>query len=288
MEVAPSVAPKPTPTEKGRVRRYAGIFLGAFVRTIAVASALTVALFAVAFFVDQSERSSCNVSVRTIYGELLTYGETGDSTNSGDLVRLLEKDDRDDSVKAIIVDIDSPGGIPVAGEEIAYQLLRMKKPTVAVIRSTGASSAYWAAVGADRIFASPSSDIGSIGVSVSFPDESEKNKKDGIVMNEFASGVFKNIGTPNRPVTPEERTLLEKSINDIYVEFVSAVSRARNIPEEKVKKLADGSTMLGRRALAEGLIDEIGSFAEAREYLRGIISEEPVLCEPDLFSQIGY
>lgn len=270
--------------EKSSARRYLGIFAGAFVRTIAVVSGLTLAFIAFAAVTEWSQKSSCNVSVRTLYGTLLTYGNDGDSTDSGALVRALEEDERDETIRAVVLDIDSLGGFPVAGEEVARQLDRMTKPTVAVIRSAGTSAAYWAALGADHIVASPSSDIGSIGVIVEFPDESEKNKNEGIVVNEFSSGVFKNIGTPNRPVTPEEKKLLERDINIILGEFVSAVSQARHLTEEEVAKIADGSTMLGRQAKEAGLIDAIGSFAEARSYLAGVMNEEPVFCEPNLSS----
>lgn len=274
--------------EKNRPLRYAGIFAGAFVRTIAVVLGLTATFLLFVTVTEWSQKSSCNVAVRTLYGTLLTYGNDGDSTDSGALVRALEADELDETIVAVVLDVDSLGGLPVAGEEVANQLARMTKPTVAVIRSAGTSAAYWAAVGADHIIASPSSDIGSIGVIVEFPDESEKNKNEGIFVNEFTSGVFKNLGTPNRPVTEEEKELLERDISVILDEFVGAVSRARRLTYEEVKRIADGSTMLGRQAKEEGLIDEIGSFAEARSYLAGIIDEEPVLCEPNITSVFSY
>jgi len=287
MEPSAHEAVKP-PQEKGRARRYAGIFAGTFVRTIAVILGLTLAFLFFAIITEWNQKSSCNVSVRTLYGTLLTYGTDGDSTDSGALVRALEDDELDETIHAVVLDIDSLGGLPVAGEEVAGQLARMTKPTVAVIRSAGTSAAYWAALGADHIIASPSSDIGSIGVIVEFPDESEKNKNEGIVVNEFSSGAFKNIGTPNRPVTPEEKKLLERDIAVILDEFMNAVSRSRHLTLDEVKIIADGSTMLGRQAKEVGLVDAIGSFAEARDYLRGVMSNEPVFCEPNLTSVFAY
>lgn len=274
--------------EKGKARRYAGIFAGSFVRTIAVVFGLTCSFLLLAVVTEWNQKSSCNVAVRTLHGTLLTYGYDGDSTDSGALVRALEADELDDTIGAVVLDIDSPGGLPVAGEEVAAQLARMKKPTVAVIRGAGTSAAYWAAVGANYIIASPSSDIGSIGVIVELTDESAKNKNEGIVVNEFTSGIFKNLGTPNRPVTPEEKKLLERDIALILDEFVNAVARARHLSVEEVKKIADGSTMLGRQAKEKGLIDEIGSFAEAKSHLAGIMGKEPVFCEPDVSSVFAY
>ena len=169
----------------------------------------------------------------------------------------------------------------MAGEEIALALERLAKPNVAVIRSLGASAAYWAAAGSDHIIASRSSDIGSIGVMVTFVDESEKNKQDGIVYNEYSSGEFKTMGTPNRPVTEKEEALVKRDIDEILEQFMQYISEARGLTMEQVRAMSDGSTMTGVRAKDAGLIDELGSFAEAKEYIRTTTGEEPVFCEPN-------
>lgn len=290
MEPTPAPHPHPSPhhiEEKGKLRRYSGIFAGAFVRTMAVVIGLSIALVGVGLVSEWGQKASCNVAVRTMHGELFT-SYTGGGTDSGALVRQLAKDEDDPAIKAVILDIDSPGGVPVSGEEIAEELTRMQKPTIAIIRSLGASAAYWAATGADRIYASPSSDIGSIGVAVSFPDESEKNQKDGVVFNEFASGKFKNLGSPNHAVTPDEEAILKRDIDLVYKEFIDTVAHARNLSVDKVKALADGSTVTGRSAKEAGLIDEIGGYTEAKEYLKTVMKEKPVFCEPDAGEIFSY
>ena len=251
------VIPKPT--------RYRDIFTVTLLKTLAVGTGITVFVLMASGLTEVAEQNQCNVSVRTLYGELVTYPTHGDETDSGSLVRALLRDKNDASIKAVILDIDSPGGYPVAGEEVALALQGLGKPSVAVIRSTGASAAYWAALGATRIVASRSSDVGSIGVIVTFPDESEKNTREGILYNEFTSGKFKNLGTPTRPVTKEEKILLEEGINEVFEHFVEVVSRARNLDTAVVTKLADGRTMTGVRAKEAGLIDEVGGFMEAKK-----------------------
>lgn len=151
---------------------YVGMFSASFVKTFGVGIGLAALLLIVGMVSDMSEKSSCNVSVRALHGELTTYQlGSGDETDSQSLVSELARDDADDSIKGIILDIDSPGGYPVAGEEVASTLSRLVKPNVAVIRSMGASAAYWAATGADQIYASKSSDVGSIGVIVTVRKE---------------------------------------------------------------------------------------------------------------------
>lgn len=282
MEILPHTPPTP-PHEKNGIstHSYLAIFSAAFLRTLAVGLGITLFVVIAGVTAEVTEERQCNVSVRTLYGELTTYSYGGDETDSGALVRALLRDDNDENIKAVILDIDSPGGLPVAGEEIANQLSRLAKPNAAVIRSVGASAAYWAASGADIIFASQSSDVGSIGVIVSFPDESEKNKRDGVVYNEFASGKYKNLGTPTRPVTNDEKELLEEGIADVYEHFLSSVAMLRNMDIEKVRAHADGSTFAGVKAKERGLIDAIGGIEEARAYVEEQIGEEAVLCEPN-------
>lgn len=149
---------------------------------------------------------------------------------------------------------------------------------MAVIRGAGASGAYWAATGADRIFASSSSDVGSIGVTMSYLDNTKKNEADGFTYNELSAGKFKDTGDPNKILTEEEKQLLQRDIDIVYEKFISAVAANRNLDIEKVRVLADGSTMMGDAALASGLIDQIGGTSEAREYLKGIIGEDATVC----------
>lgn len=217
----------------------------------------------------------CNVQVLNLSGvltasipELSSDTESiPNYTTSDAVVAYLKQLERSTTIRGIIVTIDSPGGSAVAGEEIAAALKRFKYPKVAVIRSSGVSSAYWSATGADRIFASANSQVGSIGATFSYTDASKKNAKEGITYNVISSGKFKDIGSSDKPLTDEEKALLERDVKIVQGNFIDAVSAARSLPREEVQEMADGSFMLGVMAKEKGLIDEIGGVEEARAYL---------------------
>lgn len=241
---------------------------------------------------DSAEESasvaSCNVQGTILRGDVVTYISPGDYNDNGDIivdqgssefvVRDIENAEKDDSIKAIIVEIDSYGGSGVAGEEIANALKSAKKPTVALIRNGAASAAYWAATGASRIFASNNSDVGSIGVTMSYLDAVEQNKKMGYTYNSLSSGKFKDTGDPDKTLTPEEVKLMMRDVNIMHQNFIKAVSDNRKLDIEKVKTLADGSTMLGEAALQNGLIDQIGGQTEVNQYLKDKIGEDVEIC----------
>ena len=231
---------------------------------------------------------SCNTLLMDLKGDLVTSYATNDVvsetaqyvTYSNEFAKLIEQLDSSDTINAIIVDVDSYGGLPVAGEEIANALKRSQKENVAVIHSAGLSSAYWAASGAKRIFASRNSDVGSIGVSLQLRNLVEKNKQEGIRVTSITSGQFKGIGDPNRELTKEEKDLLQIDVDKIHDNFVNAISENRNLPKEKVSSLATGASMLGDKALESGLVDEIGDFTQAKAYLEAKLGAGVRICTP--------
>ena len=225
----------------------------------------------------------CNVLGLNLHGMLLTYLPPGndddplsdkDVTGSEEIVMAIQRAQDDDNIKAILLEIDSGGGMPVAGEEIAEALKESSKPSVAVIRQTGASAAYWAATGADKIFASKNSDVGSIGVTMSYLEDIDKNKK----WVSLSTGEYKDAGNPDKPLTEPERKLLLRDLNLVYQNFIQAVSDNRKIPVDDVKAIADGSTVLGDKAKSLNLIDEIGSWSQAEQYLQEEIGAKPDIC----------
>ena len=234
------------------------------------------------------EEKSCNVSNIKLQGVLITYisnegqNEFGDllydEIASEDIVKAIEKADRDNDIRAIVLEIDSPGGHPVAAEEVADALKRAKKPTVALIREYGTSAAYHAATGADIIFASQNSDTSSIGVTMSYLDHAKENEEDGLTYNQLSVGKFKDIGDYDKPLTPEEKELIMRDINIIHENFIKAVADNRNIDIEKVRQLADGSSMLGQMALENNLIDKIGGRYEVEEYLKEKLGGDVEIC----------
>lgn len=211
-----------------------------------------------------------NVAVIEITGELvttLTPSETIPQTASTDVVAAIQEAAEDPSVAAIVLSIDSPGGSPVAAEEIEKALQATDKPTAALIRGQGLSAAYWAATGAKIIFASALSDVGSIGVTASYIDNAEQNKKEGLTYNSISSGKYKDAGDPNRPLSKEEREIILRDVNRIHEVFVKKVAENRKQDISAVEALADGSSLLGEEARSAGLIDEIGGMREVLAYL---------------------
>jgi len=240
------------------------------------------------FLDDSIEEKSCNVSNIKLQGSLTTYissegkdefdNQLWDETSSEDIVSAIKQAEENENIKAIVLEIDSVGGGPVAAEEIANALKRAKKPTVALIREYGLSAAYYAAGGADIIFASQNSDIGSIGITMSYLDYTKENEKDGLTYNQLSAGKFKDTGDYDKPLTSEEKELLMRDVNILHENFIKAVADNRNLDIEKVRHLADGSSMPGQMALENNLIDKIGGRYEVEEYLRGKIGGEIEIC----------
>ena len=234
-----------------------------------------------------SENENCNVLGINLHGQLVTYIpiDSGDSlikdtdlVSSDTVLYYIKQAKEDEEIKAILLEIDSPGGTPVAGEEIANALKSSSKPTVVFIRQTGLSAAYWAATGAGRIFASKNSDVGSIGVTTSYLDNVNKNQKEGLSFIQLSVGKYKDTGNPDKPLSQEEINLFMRDLNIVHQNFIEAVSKNRNLPIEEVRKIADGSSVLGQRAKELGLIDEIGSLPEVEKYLSLKIGEKADIC----------
>ena len=231
--------------------------------------------------------SSCNIAGINLHGSLVTYlpyhyfddqKSDVDVTSSESVDSLIQQAEDADNIKAIMVEVDSPGGEPVAGEEIANTLKSSTKPTVAVIRQTGASAAYWASTGADKIFASLNSDVGSIGVTASYLDSVEKNKTSGLNYVQLSMGKYKDSGSPDIPMTDAEKTIVMRDLKIVYNNFINAVSTNRGMSVADVTKIADGSTVLGATAKSLHLVDEIGGVSDATTYLGNTIGDKPNVC----------
>jgi len=231
--------------------------------------------------------ADCNVWGINLHGELLTYTpptneadflSDSDVVASEDILNLIEQAEADKNTKAIIIEVDSTGGYPVAGEEIANAIKLATKPVVGFIRQSGTSGAYWAVSSADQIFASKNSDVGGIGVTMSYLDNVAQNKKEGLTYVELTTGKYKDSGSPNRPLTQEEKTLFMRDLKIVHENFIQAISLNRNIPIEKVRAMADGSSVLGEQAKELGLIDAIGGYAEAKKYVEERIGETVEVC----------
>ncbi|MGW8287861.1 MAG: signal peptide peptidase SppA [Desulfobulbales bacterium] len=205
--------------------------------------------------------------------------------SSEPILKYLTEFRNNPDVKSIVLRIDSPGGAVGAAQEIYQEIERTNqvKPVIASMGSMGASGGYYAALGADTIMANPGTMTGSIGVIVKFPNLEGLFEKIGYKNQVIKSGPLKDIGASDRPITEEERKLMQDLIDNVYNQFVRDVAAARSLPEETVFKLADGRVYTGEQALELGLIDKLGNFTDAittAAELGGLDTEEPQLIYP--------
>ena len=199
-------------------------------------------------------------------------------TSAEDVMWALQWVSDNSNIKAVVLQIDSGGGSPVAAEEIAAELKSLGKPSIAWIRERAGSAAYWIASAATTVIASEGSDVGSIGVTTSYLDNTKRNTTDGLTYNQLTAGKFKDMGNPDKPLTDDERSLVLRDLNILHANFISAVAANRHLPVAKVKALADGSTMLGKMALKNGLIDQLGTRQEVWKKLEYYTGEKPNVC----------
>jgi len=169
----------------------------------------------------------------------------------------------DDSVKAILLRVDSPGGTVAASEEIAEYVKGSDKPVVISIGDVGASGAYMVSSQADEIWAMPGSAVGSIGVITEIPNVEGLLSKVGVEFTVITAGKYKDAGSPFRPLTPEETALIQGEVDEAYTQFIDIVAEGRKIPRSEVESLATGWAWSGETAKKLGLIDKLGTYQAA-------------------------
>ncbi|MBW2984978.1 signal peptide peptidase SppA [Candidatus Woesearchaeota archaeon] len=195
-------------------------------------------------------------------------GSWGEQTaSSTDIVDFIEKANKNPNIKAIILDINSPGGSAVASEEIANAVKEANKTTVALIREVGASGAYWIASAADKIVANRMSVTGSIGVFSSYLEFAGFLSDHNVTYQRLVSGKYKDTGSPFKELTEEERGLLQNKLDRIHIYFIERVAENRGLSTEQVESLATGMYYLGIEAKELGLIDVLGGREEAIELI---------------------
>jgi protease-4 len=179
----------------------------------------------------------------------------------------LEKAAEDDQVKALVLRINSPGGTVTASDILYHEIKRFKDrrkvPVVASILDVGASGGYYVALAADRIVAHPTTVTGSIGVLMLTVNSSGLLEKIGVSADYITSGPRKDMGSPFRALTPEERAIFQDVIDRLYARFVGLIVRERRLDEARVRSFADGRIYTAPEALSLGLVDRIGYLEEA-------------------------
>ena len=190
-----------------------------------------------------------------------------DGVTSDQIIDQLEKASNDPGVKAIILDINSPGGSGVAADEISQKIKTLEIPVISVIRDSGASAAYWIATSTDKIFANRMSLTGSIGVVGSYLDFSDFITEYNVSYQRYVSGDLKDMGSAFKKPSSKDKEVFQKIINKMNDFFIKEVATNRNMSVTKVRKLATGEVYLGIDAKANGLIDELGTRSDAVKYL---------------------
>jgi len=221
-----------------------------------------------------------NVALIKVEGVLATEGSDsflGDgSASSSDIVKLLQEADTNPGVVAVLLEVNSPGGSPVASYEIAQAVRKLNKTCVAYIREVGASGGYWVASAADYVVANPLSITGSIGVYSSFLDFSGLMSKYGVSYQRVVSGDFKDLGSPYRNLSDSDRDVLLSKIKVVHEFFVSQVAENRHMNKSVVAELATGLFYLGPEAKDLGLVDVVGDLDTAKNYIKDLLELESV------------
>jgi protease-4 len=188
----------------------------------------------------------------------------GGSVISPQFVRnQLEKAKNDVAVKAIVLQIESPGGSVAACQEILNEIERVEKPIVVSFGTVAASGGYYISTKADKIVALPGTLTGSIGVISEMPNLKGLYQKLGIEMEVFIAGKHKDMYAGLRELTPEEKVIMQEITDQIYDQFVQVVVEGRGLSEDKVRELATGQLYTGVQAKELGLVDELGGLNEA-------------------------
>jgi protease IV len=206
------------------------------------------------------------------------------------VVRDLRDHGENPAVKAVVVRVNSPGGVVAPTQEIVSAIQRVRKagkPVVASFGAVAASGGYYVGTAADRIYASPGTLTGSIGVVMQMANIEGLLKKVGVEYVVVKAGAYKDVGNFARTMTPEERRILQALLDDVHGQFIAAVAQGRNLDANTVRGIADGRIYSGRQALALKLIDTLGGLEDAIEgagQLAGVPGKPKVILPRRRFS----
>ncbi|MBM4306396.1 MAG: signal peptide peptidase SppA [Deltaproteobacteria bacterium] len=207
-------------------------------------------------------------------------------TQSPGIIEALHQYDEDEGVKAIILRIDSPGGGVGPSQEIYREVMKIKanqkKKVITSMGSVAASGGYYIASASDLIVANPGTITGSIGVIMEFTNIEELFKKIGIKGVVLKSGEHKDIGSPFREMTAEEKTLIQSVIDNVHQQFIQAVAEGRKMDRSKVAQVADGRILTGEQAKQLGLVDQLGNLQDAIDAAAKMVGIEgkPIVLYP--------
>ncbi len=237
-------------------------------------------LLALALYLSDGTSSPFSFS----YNQVAVINLEGVILDSQDFVDQLKEFGQAAGVRAVVLRVNSPGGGVAASQEI-YEAIRKfrsetHKKVVVSMAAVGASGAYYAACGADKIYANPGTITGSIGVIAEWYNYGDLLKWAKLQNIVFKSGEFKDSGSPTRPLTEPEKAFFQNLIGTMYGQFIRDVAAGRKMKEDDVRKLADGRVYTGQEAKSNGLVDELGTLQDAvsaAAKMAGIVGEPRVV-----------
>jgi protease-4 len=195
------------------------------------------------------------------------HGVIGNHVKTPEFSRLIDSVAGNQRLKALLLDIDSPGG-SATGSEVLYRAIQRvaeEKPVYAYVRGMGASGGYYLACAASKVYALPTALVGSIGVIYLRPVLEQLLSKVGVDFSVYKSGEFKDMTGFWRSPTDRESEKFQELINEIFDNFVAVVAEGRSLDEAKVREIATGEIMTAQKGIRQGLVDEIGDFKDALE-----------------------
>lgn len=197
-------------------------------------------------------------------GKVAVIPVSGMITDSEPVIEQLKKFGSDNAVKAVVLRINSPGGGVAPSQEIHEEVrkLNAKKPVLASMGTIAASGGYYIAAATRKVYANPGTMTGSIGVVMPFVSFKDLVEKLGLKGMAVKSGEFKDIGSPLREMTREDRQILQSVVDNVHMQFVDAVAAGRKMPREDVMRIADGRILTGEQAKALGLVDALGNLED--------------------------
>ncbi|MDQ0224591.1 signal peptide peptidase SppA [Bacillus sp. 7586-K] len=260
-----------------------GIAAGLFVFSIIISTTFTFLnqseMFSEAFAAANAEFSEEVIEEGTSLDKILVLNVNGVIQDTGEDVTsffsspgynhqtfldMIEAAGEDNHIKGVILRVNSPGGGVVESAEIHKKLIELKekskKPVYVSMGTQAASGGYYISTAADKIFAAPDTLTGSLGVIMQSVNYGELAEKFGVKVETIKSGPYKDIFSPTREMTEEERKILQAMVDNAYQGFVNVIAEGRSLSEEDVRKIADGRIYDGRQAKENNLIDELGYF----------------------------
>jgi protease IV len=253
------------------------IIAGAFLMALAIFGFMFIGLMSSSDDLEFAGLGSGDIGVVEMFGVI-------DESSARPIIKQLDRWAENKSIKAIIVHIDSPGGVVAPSQELYDAIIRAKKekPVVADMASVAASGGYYIACAADKIIANPGTITGSIGVIFQFYTLKGLFDKVGVATETVKSGELKDVGSMARPMTEKEQKMLQAVVNDSYEQFVEVVAAGRQMDKAEVYPLADGSIYTGLQAYNLGLVDTLGGFQQAIDLAADLasISGEPTVVRP--------